>query len=385
MRIERFEVEGHRGIRRIAWSPADLTVLRGDGVEALAEAVFTLSHAPRGWSDLAAYIDGLALPPTATPEGAEPATTRWRLTCAGDPGADDPRGAEYELGIYPPGDGLPWEVRYEFLRRLDEFSDVEVLRREGAGTEYVLTPPKRATPGRPKSWRESVARDMSVLGTHRQLFEDPAVKPFAQPLALWSRYRRFDASAGAAARAPSLFPSYDERLVEGGGNLINALQNLVDLAHTRPRLEALLRAAVPGHEALSFALCDDGTVSLSHTVAGRRTPVQELPDETLRALCVIAAVLSTAPPPLVWFDGDVWDLPEATFPAVAEALVTLSARAQVVLAHPPDALEGALADALSLARPPAPQGGRAWRMERAAVRVGDDGITLQPERSDGSV
>lgn len=380
MRIERIVVEGHRGIRRITWSPADLTVMTGDAVEALAEAVFVLSQVPRGWSDLGAFMDALALPPVTTAEGEEAPTTRWVLTCAADPSHEDPRAAEYELGIYPPGDGLPWEVRYEFLRRLDDFSDVEVLRREGSSVDYKLTQPARST-ARPKAFRETVARDISVLGGNLKLFEDPAVKPFAQPLALWSRYRRFDASPDAPARAASIFPSYDDRLVEAGGNLINAIQNLLDYAPVRPVLEALLRDAIAGHEGFSFSMRDDGTVSLAHTASGITRGAPELPDETLRALCVIAAVLSAAPPPLLWFDGDVWDVPAATLPAIARALVAQSRRSHVVLANPPAALRDALAAAA--AEPSPEEGARPWRMERVRVQ-GDAEITLQLDASDGS-
>lgn len=369
MRVQRIEVEGHRGIRRIDWSPADLTLLVGEApaIEAVAEAVFALSQAPRGWSDLGAYVDGLALPQQRVPEGEEAPTTRWRLTCLPSPDADDPRRAEYELGIYPPSAGLPWEVRYEFLRRADEFGDLDLLHREGSSAELRLSPRGGA---RPKPSRVTVARDMSALGASDKLFDDPAVRPFAQPLALWSRHRRFDVSAGSPARAASLFPSFDERLVERGDNLINALQNLADLARTRPLLDELLGLAVPGHESLRFPMRGDGTASLAHRIAGVDHAPPELPDHGLRALCVAAAVLATSPPPLVWFDADVWDLPATCFPAVARALRALARRAQVALDRPPAELVARLREA------PAP-GEPAPAIETVEVTDGPDGVRLE--------
>ena len=143
MKIERIEVEGHRDLARVDWSPADLTVLQGGGATALGEAVFTLSQVPRGWHDLGQFWSTLALPLRVTPPGEEAHTTRWRLTCSPRGLSDDHRRAEYELGIYPAVEGLPWEIRYEFLRRFDDFDEVEVLRREGPGTEYKLSAPRR--------------------------------------------------------------------------------------------------------------------------------------------------------------------------------------------------------------------------------------------------
>lgn len=347
MKIERIEVEGHRALDRVDWHLGELTVIEGDACVALAEAVFTLSQVPRGWSDLAAFYDALALPPRPVAEGEEAPTTRWRLTCAPRGEVFDPRRAEYELGIYPPSGALGWEIRYEFLRLFDDFDSAEVLAREGPGATYTLSKPRRDAR---RGGRESFAGDIPVLGARQELFDDPAVNPFAQALARWSWFRGFETAADAAARAIGVFPGFHERLVEGGGNLTNALYSLYDLDATRDAVDAMVRAAVPAYEGVRFERLGDGDLSMRVQCAGRALAPPELPDETLRALCAIAAVTATAPPALSWFDAAVWALPEAVLPLVAEALVALSARSQVVLASPPDALRDALREALGAER-----------------------------------
>jgi predicted ATPase len=293
------------------------------------------------------------------------------LTCAPGPDDDDRRHAEYEIGIYPPGDGLPWEVRYEALRRFDDFDEVEVLQREGATVTYKLTAPKRGPAPRRPTAREVVSRDMSALAVKTDLYEDPAVLPFARALALWSRYRRVDASPASPARAPSIFASFHERLWEGGGNLISALHNLTDIAHTRGPLEAALREAVPGHEALGFKALPDGTLALTHRLRGVDHRPPELPDEALRALCVVAALLSTAPPPLLWFEADFWDIPASMHGFAAECLVALSARARVVLVDPPEGLRAAVAAEVQRQRR------EGWRAESLHVADGPAGTTAE--------
>lgn len=366
MKIERFEVQGHRDLAAIDWRPADLTVLEGSARTALAEAVFTLASVPRGWRDLGEFYGALGLPPRSHPASGDAHTTRWRLTCAPRGDAFDTLSTEYELGIYPPAGELSWEIRYEFMRRFDDFNEVSVLHREGASASYELSkPPRGAAPRR--AGRESFAGDMAVLGARQELFDDPAVRPFAQPLALWSWYRGFDVGPASATRAESAFPGFHERLVEGGGNLINALLNLHDLEATRPGLHELARAAVPGFEALEFGRSPTGGVTLSLRVSGRELRPGDLEPEPLRALCAAAAVSATSPPPLAWFEPQTWaGVPDGALALFADRVLRLSARAHVVLADPPRALVDALADARGAAELPG-----AWRSERIRVELGD--------------
>lgn len=372
MKIERIEVEGHRDLARVDWSPADLTVLQGGGATALGEAVFTLSQVPRGWHDLGHFWSTLALPLRVTPPGEEAHTTRWRLTCAPRGPSDDHRRAEYELGIYPAVEGLPWEIRYEFLRRLDDFDEVEVLRREGSGTEYKLSAPRRggATAGR--RGRESFAADIPVLGARQELFDDPAVRPFAQPLACWSWYRGFDL---AAARRARIFAGFHGRLVERGENLTNALHNLDDLDATRGALHAAVRAIVPEHQGFAFTAHDDGTVTLSLRRADGLAAAPDLDDGLTRALCALAAAMATEPPALLWFEPASLQVPEALGAPLAEALLARAAQAHVVLRDPPSWLQDALNTALR-----ALPAGESLRVERVTAELGDRPSALTTEK-----
>ncbi|MEZ4394237.1 MAG: hypothetical protein R3A48_24455 [Polyangiales bacterium] len=365
MKIERFEVQGHRDLAPVDWRPADLTVLEGAARTALAEAVFTLASVPRGWSDLGQFYGALDLPPRSHPSSGEAHTTRWRLTCAPRGDALDGLSTEYELGIYPPAGELSWEIRYEFLRRFDDFNEVSVLSREGASGRYELSKLPRGAPPR-RAGRETFAGDIPVLGARQELFDDPAVRPFAQPLALWSWYRGFDVTPGSDARADRAFPGFHERLIEGGGNLINALLNLHDLEQTRPGLHDLARAAVPGFEGLQFGRGDKGEVTFALRVSGRELRPADLEAEALRALCAAAAVSATDPPPLCWFEPQTWaGVPPEALPRFADRLLRLSARAHVVLAEPPPALVEAVAEARGAAELP-----EAWRSERIRVEFG---------------
>lgn len=372
MKIERIEVEGHRDLSRVDWSPADLTVLQGGGATALAEAVFTLSQVPRGWQDLGAFWRALGLPLRVTPDGEEAHTTRWRLTCAPRGASEDHRRAEYELGIYPAVEGLPWEIRYEYLKRYDDFDELEVLRREGAGGDYKLSAPKRrgATAGR--KGRESFAGDIPVLGARQELFDDPAVLPFAQPLACWSWYRGFDLDAARQAR---VYGGFHGRLVERGENLTNALHNLVDLEETRDALETALRAALPGHQGLDFEGADDGTVSLWQRRLDARVAAPDLDAPTARALCALAAVMATDAPPLLWFEPEVFDVPEALGAPLARGLLARAAGSHVVLREPPAWLEAALAAALA-----GREGAEPLRAERVTAELGDRAPALTTEK-----
>lgn len=362
MKIERFEVQGHRDLAPVDWRPADLTVLEGAARTALAEAVFTLASVPRGWRDLGEFYGALDLPPRSHPSSGDAHTTRWRLTCAPRGEADDTLSTEYELGIYPPAGELSWEIRYEFMRRVDDFNEVSVLSREGATGSYELSKPARGALAR-RQGRESFAGDIPVLGAKQELFDDPAVKPFAQPLALWSWYRGFELGPESPTRAARAFLGFHERLVEGGGNLINALLNLHDLPQTRPGLLDLARAAVPGFEALRFDPANKGEVSLTLRVAGRDLRPADLEPEALGALCAAAAVSATSPPPLAWFEPQTWaGVPDEALPLFADRLLGLSARSHVVLAEPPPALVDALVEARGAAALP-----EAWRSERIRV------------------
>ncbi len=368
MKIERIEVEGHRDLPRVDWSPADLTVVRGGGATALAEAVFALSQVPRGWHDLGAFWRALELPLRVTPPGEEAHTTRWRLTCAPRGPSDDHRRAEYELGIYPAAEGLPWEIRYEYLKRYDDFDEVEVLRRDGAAAEYKLTTPKArgATAGR--KGRESFAGDIPVLGARQELFDDRAVLPFAQPLACWSWYRGFDLDAARKAR---VYGGFHGRLVEGGENLTNALHNIVDLDETRDALDAAVRAMGPGHAGFSFVSADDGTVSLVHRREAGDLDLPWMNDTLTRSLCALAAAMATEPPALRWFEPASLDVPDVLGPHLARALVVGAERSQVVLRDPPAWLEGALAAALE---------GSSVRAERVTAELGPREAALTAEK-----
>jgi hypothetical protein len=372
VKIERIEVEGHRDLARVDWSPADLTVLRGDGATALAEAVFALSQVPRGWRDLADFWRALALPLRVTPPGEEAHTTRWRLTCVPRGSSDDHRRAEYELGIYPAAEGLPWEIRYEFLKRADDFDEVEVLRREGAGAEYKLSAPQRrgATAGR--RGRESFAGDIPVLGARQELFDDPAVRPFAQPLACWTWYRGFDL---AAARQAGVYAGFHGRLVERGENLTNALLNLVDIEATRDALHAAVRAAVTGHQGFEFEGADDGTVTLSHRRDDGRVAAPDLDDGVTRALCAITAAMAPEAPALMWFEPAAWDVPASLGAPLAQALLARAAGSHVVLRDPPGWLEDALGAALA-----GRSEGDALRVERVTVELGDRASALRADK-----
>jgi predicted ATPase len=372
MKIERIEVEGHRDLARVDWSPADLTVVRGGGAIALAEAVFALSQVPRGWHDLGEFWRELQLPLRVTPAGEEAHTTRWRLTCAPRGPSDDQRHAEYELGIYPAAEGLPWEIRYEFLKRYDDFDELEVLRREGAGAEYKLSKPRRggATAGR--KGRESFAGDIPVLGARQELFDDPAVLPFAQPLACWTWYRGFDLTAARRAR---VYAGFHGRLVERGENLTNALHDLHDRDDTRGALEAALGAALPGHQGVEFEGADDGTVTLWLRRDGARVSAPHLDEGTTRVLCALAAAMATEAPALRWFEPEVFDVPEVLGPHLARCLVAQAVHAHVVLRDPPPWLEAALEAAVSARAEPAP-----LRAERITVELGDGPSALTPEK-----
>lgn len=367
MKIDRIEVEGHRDLARVDWRPADLTVLTGPGAHALAEAVFTLSQVPRGWSDLETFYSALSLPPRVTPPGEEAHTTRWRLTCSAPEGSRDRRSAEYELGIYPPAEGLGWEIRYEYLRRYDDFDEVELLRRDAMETRYELSRARRDAAKPRRTGRESFAGTISVLGARLELYEDPAVNPFAAPLAGWSWFRGFDLSA---ARAERVFAGFHERLWESGGNLTQALMNLCDLTSTRDAVHAAATRVSPEHEGFGFVRDDQGNVTLmQRTVSGERA-AGTFGDEFARAMCAVAAVLATAPPALMWFEPAAWDVPASLGPLLAEALVGLRGRSQVVLLDPPEWLQ----DDLRRACGDAPSS-----VQRVTVELGEGTSALRVE------
>lgn len=344
MRLTKFVVEGYRGFESFTVRPGDLTVVTGDGAGDLAGAARLFARLTQGWS---AIGDEMAAQGATEAAFWLPGAVEMKLFGLFEAGDDD-----HDLGfgheaILERLDGAPWWcIGYERSTRSNDFEVVDLLERIGDRVEYH--PPRRRLPGSPvtvpaRSLVSRIAGDMSVFNTVSAYRKDPRVATAAERIEGWSFLGAIDAGEGAPMRTTKAMPGFHGRLAPDGHNLVNVLCNVWDVPATRRSFAAAAREVILGFDALRFPLGDDGALGMElRTRDGRGTSYEALPAGVLRTLALYGALLSPEAPPLVWLDDPTGELDAWAAAPVADLVLELSRRTQVVVSRPSSALEARL-------------------------------------------
>jgi len=338
MRVKSMAVEGYGPLGSFAWKPGALTVLEGEPARALGRALGHFAQAARGWSTLSDSLAGAADDLAASPRDEHgEGETRWWI-CLGAPDGD-PTGrdftAECVIGRYPGG----WEMAFERVCRSDDFTEEEVVGRQGMRTTYSLPFTLRSMSDRAKREVHTVARDMSVLGALVPLQRDARVAGFVEALGAAGYY----APRSMTQRLDRLYGGYHTRLAEGGDNLVNVLAEIHSDASLAPVLDAVLGATVEGFVGYTLGFNDVAECFLRVDLAdGTQHSVSTLPDVAWQALTTLAVLATPAPPPWVWLDGLGVGLPESLAPRFVALARTLAGKSQLVLCEPAPAVREGL-------------------------------------------
>lgn len=162
-----------------------------------------------------------------------------------------------------------------------------------------------------------------VVEPHRY----PLVSSIRQHFLSWRFYHAFRTDAEAPLREPQV-PLRTPVLANDGRDLVNALQTIVENGN-----DVALRAAIEG----AFAGADlgieevGGRLELTLRMPGmhRAMAARELSDGTLRYLCLVGAVLSPRPPPLLALNEPETSLHPQLHSPLARLLASASEQSQL--------------------------------------------------------
>ena len=356
--LRTFAVSNYRSLRELRLSPQPLTVITGAngcGKSNLYRALRMLQHAADGTLAEALANEG----GTSSVQWAGPADARSQHrrglkaqgTARREPlriafgVATDDWAYELALGISAGGNPvlegsrfkLDPEIKSEYVwhapprRRANTWLERDGQRvslRDGDGAWTVL--------GYSPSTSRSV---LSQIGEPERFPELLAVR---ETFRRWRFYDGFRTDAESPLRQPRVSVQ-TEALAGDGRDLAAALQTIVEIGDA----DALADAIADAFEGSQLAILgDDARLQVGLSVDGLLRPLTaaELSDGTLRYFCLLAALLSPRPPPLLVLNEPEQSLhPDLLLP-LARQIVATAKRTQVwVISHAP-ALVRAISD-----------------------------------------
>lgn len=170
---------------------------------------------------------------------------------------------------------------------------------------------------------------LSQIGDPRQWPEMAMVRHL---LLSWRFYHQFRCEPESPLRQ-SRIGVYSPILAHDGANLAAVLQTIRELEKDRePALDPAIEAAFPGCR-MEIVSDSRGSLTVNWRQPGIYRPldVRELSDGTLRYLCLIAALLTPKPPPLIVLNEPESSLHPDLLPALANLIVVASARTQILV------------------------------------------------------
>ena len=181
----------------------------------------------------------------------------------------------------------------------------------------------------------------SVLFDLRDPGQFPELARLRQELLGWRFYHQFrtDPTSPLRRAQPAVRTTV---LAHDGSDLAAALQTIREIGDG-PRLSAAIADAFPG----SVLLVNGGAADLSVglLMPGFQEPFaqHELSDGTLHYLCLLAALLTPRPPPLMALNEPEGSIHPDLLPAVARLIIDASTRSQVWITTHSDRLADLLA------------------------------------------
>lgn len=321
MQLIACEVAGYRSLHAVRLPLAQVSVLVGEngvGKSNMLRSLELLQAAAAGTiCRLLADEGGLGrvLWAGRSTPASGPAPTSVRLTARFT-------GLRYAIEIAAPAPGeaaLPNEptVREETLAHTgvgdDGSGERIVMHRQGADVRL------RDARGQRQHFKQHLQPSETALHAFRDGASYPELAYVRQLLEGWRIYDRFDLSADAPSRAPSLSQA-TPALAADGRDLASALATIFDIKRDPKSLLAPLREAFPG--ATLEASTTDGRASFGLRLPDLERPLQarELSEGALKYICLLALLSAYRKPALIAINEPEAGLHESFLPPLARLI-----------------------------------------------------------------
>jgi predicted ATPase len=296
-----------------------------------------------------------------------PAPTSIRLTARF-------AGLRYAIEIAAPRPGeaaLPSEptVREETLAHTgigdDGSNERIVMHRQGAEVRL------RDARGQRQHFKQHLLPSETALHAFRDGASYPELAYVRQLLESWRIYDRFDLSADALSRAPSLGQA-TPALAADGRDLASALATIFDIKRDPESLLSPLREAFPG--ATLEASVTDGKASFRLRLPDIERPLQarELSEGALKYICLLAVLSAYRKPALIAINEPEAGLHESFLPPLARLIARAGSEgdtgSQICVVTQSSALAREIAKAADI---------KPMRVLREEARTRIDGVSVE--------
>jgi predicted ATPase len=321
MPVTELRIEGYRSIRSLTLPLKRVNIVvgpNGCGKSNLYQAISLLRHAASGTLARALGDEG-GMPSVLWAGPRKEGPVRLRLGVTVDE-------YDYELVL-----GLPQNALSAF--KLDAYVKEETLvRREGRAKARLL---ERGTSSC-CLWRPNGERDTYTLALHHgeSVFDQianpreyPLLDDFRRRLLKWRFYHGFRTDAESPLRRPQ--SGVRTFVLSGDGtDLAAALQTIRENGDAQGLAEAVHDAFPNAH---LLILAEEGHFEVAMEFPGVNRPMRarELSDGTLRYLCLLAALLSPTPAPLLALNEPETSLNEELMAPLARLIARAAATSQV--------------------------------------------------------
>jgi len=321
VQLRAFEVAGYRSLKRISLELAPLTVVAGPngaGKTNVYRALHLL-HAAATGTLAQAVLDEGGLPSLLWAGGRQKKErarveleVRW-----------DELAYSLSIGLEPPPTRFPFDphIKDERVR----YEGVELCQRgEGSATA-------RDAEGNRATFAYTLDHAQSLLAQLVEPHRFPVLSTLTRELAGWRFYHHLRSDAEAPSRRPRM--GVRTTVLAGDGrDLAAAIATIYDIGDGA-RLDAHVERAFPGSH-LEFS--GDGRAAqfaVAMRVPGmhRALEASELSDGTLRYLCLVAALLSPRPAPLLVLNEPETSLHPDLFAPLGELILDAARRSQLLV------------------------------------------------------
>lgn len=190
-----------------------------------------------------------------------------------------------------------------------------------------------------------VRHDQSILSQRRDPISYPELTNLATLFDNMRFYREFQLGQNSPLRRPQQADLPQNHLLEDGSNLAVVLSYLLNQPRFKEWLLHKLEDIYPSIKDIQVVVLG-GSVQVSFHEEGLHHPVSSsrLSDGTLRYLCLLVALFSPEPPPVICLEEPEMGLHPDAIPQLAKLLVEASERSQIIVTTHSDILVDALTE-----------------------------------------
>lgn len=257
-------------------------------------------------------------------------------------------GARKKKIITPMSYSVVWSNESNRLKIVKEFiankpphggSELHYYSYDGVNPDIVAKSRDRTNALRIKS--DNFRTDQSILAQRKDPDNYPQLTCLGERFSAIQTFREWTFGRGTAVRRAQATDLPTDYLLPGGINLALVLAEL--LHHDEARLNEAMRRFLPRFQRLSVRVISGAMAFYLHE-EGLSTPISSLrlSDGTLRFLALLAVLLAPTPPSLLCIEEPEMGLHPDAVSLMAELLVEVSQRTQLVVTTHSDALVSAL-------------------------------------------